>query len=282
MLRQLQPNAFSAPASEFAPGPVPMLQWIEIEKLVVDESYQRDIGKRGAMNVRQIAENFDWSKFAPVIAAPVEGGCFAIVDGQHRTTAALLRGLSQVPCQVVQADRAQQAAAYAAVNGNITRTAAHQIFHAKLAAGDPLARELFDACAIANVRVVRRNLSQAKMKVGETQCVGALTRCLQTYGRDTLVTALQCVTETADGNPGFLRATIIDGLCAALHERSDWREAGGTLLSVMDSFSFPDAWGEVAGDLEKVFPSTGRSAFRDKVLDHLSRHEMSLPTRAAA
>jgi hypothetical protein len=56
--------------------------------------------------------------------APVEGGQFAIVDGQHRTTAAIRRGQKEVPCQVVQADRAKQAAAYAAVDGNITPSVA--------------------------------------------------------------------------------------------------------------------------------------------------------------
>jgi hypothetical protein len=89
--------------------------------LVVDTEYQREIGRKGATNVMQIAEHFDWSKFAPVVVAPVEGGRFAIVDGQHRTTAAMLREIKEVPCQVVQADRAKQAAAYAAVNGNITK-----------------------------------------------------------------------------------------------------------------------------------------------------------------
>jgi len=90
--------------------------------LLVDTEYQREIGRRGAVNVVQIAEHFDWSKFAPVIVAPVAGGHFAIVDGQHRTTAAMLRDIKEVPCQLVQADRAKQAAAYAAVNGNVTKT----------------------------------------------------------------------------------------------------------------------------------------------------------------
>lgn len=60
-------------------------------------------------------------QFAPIIGAPIEGGQWAIVDGQHRTTAAVLRGIEKVPCQVVQADRIQQAAAFAAVNGSVTK-----------------------------------------------------------------------------------------------------------------------------------------------------------------
>src|SRR3982074_1805258 len=120
----LSTQRFGSPVSEFSPGPAPFLEWIETDKLVVDVTYQREIGRRGATNVNQIAENFDWSKFAPVIVAPVEGGQFAIVDGQHRTTAAIRRGQKEVPCQVVQADRAKQAAAYAAVDANITPSVA--------------------------------------------------------------------------------------------------------------------------------------------------------------
>jgi hypothetical protein len=213
MFEPLSTLRFVTPQSEFLPGPAPFLEWIETDKLVVDLTYQREIGRRGATNVNQIAEQFDWSKFAPVIVAPIEGGQFAIVDGQHRTTAAMLRGQKAVPCQVVQADRARQAAAYAAVNGNITKTTAQQLYHARLAAKDPAVLALAEVCAVAGVEVVRKNLVQSNLKPGQTSAVGALTRCFNIYGRDTLITALQCVTQTADGNAGFVRATIIEALC---------------------------------------------------------------------
>ena len=76
MFRPLSSERFNAPGAAFSPGPAPFLGWVEIEKLVVDTEYQRDIGRRGTANVHHIAENFDWSKFAPVIVAPVEGGFF--------------------------------------------------------------------------------------------------------------------------------------------------------------------------------------------------------------
>lgn len=239
--------------------------------LVVDERYQREIGRRGSENVRHIAENFDWSKFAPVIVAPIEGGLFAIVDGQHRTTAAMLRSLDKVPCQVIQADLAQQAAAYAAVNGSVTKTTATQLFHAKLAANDQFSRDLAGACLAGGVIVTRRNMVQAKMKVGETQAIGALGRCLRDYGRDTLITALQCITQTADGNAGFVRATIIEGVCRALHVSRKWRDAGEKLLRAMDDFSFPDAWEEIAGGRDKMFPATTSRLVTERIQQHLTK-----------
>jgi ParB-like nuclease domain len=240
--------------------------------LVVDVTYQREIGRRGAVNVNQIAENFDWSKFAPVIVAPVEGGHFAIVDGQHRTTAAMLRGQEKVPCQVVQADRAKQAAAYAAVNGNITKTTAQQLYHAKLAAKDPNALALAEICSAAEVEILRKNLIRSEVK----------NRCLAKYGRDTLITALQCITQTADGNAGFVRSTIIEALCEVLHEAPSWREAGEQLLRAMDKFKFADAWDQVAAGRDKIFPSTASKMMAEKIRRFLSRRLGSDPAKVAA
>lgn len=72
MFKQLNSSRFSAPALDFTPGAAPILEWIKVERLVVDTEYQREIGRRGAANVIQISEHFDWSKFAPVIVAPIE------------------------------------------------------------------------------------------------------------------------------------------------------------------------------------------------------------------
>jgi hypothetical protein len=144
----------------------------------------------------------------------------------------MLRGQKKVPCQVVQADRSKQAAAYAAVNGSITKTTAQQLFHAKVAARDANALQLSEVCAAAGVEIVRRNLVQAQAKPGQTQAVTALARCLTLYGRDTLITALQCITQTADGNVGFVRPTFIEALCEVLHDTPEWREfaAGATKM----------------------------------------------------
>lgn len=280
MFKPLSANRFVTPQSEFVPGPAPFLEWIETDKLVVDASYQREIGRRGTINVNQIAENFDWSKFAPVIVAPVEGGQFAIVDGQHRTTAAMLRGQKTVPCQVVQADRARQAAAYAAVNGNITKTTAQQLYHARLAAKDPASLALAEVCAAAEVEIVRK--IQSNLKRGQTSAVGALTRCFNLYGRDTLITALQCITQTADGNPGFVKATIVEALCEVLSGVPEWRDAGELLLRSMDKFRFADVWGEITDGRDKIFPGTANKVMADKIRKFLSRKLGAPNSRAAA
>ena len=98
---------------------------------------------------------------------------------------------------------------------------------------------------------------QSQIKVGQTQAVGALTRCLTLYGRDTLITALQC-TQTADGNAGFVRSTIVEALCEVLNEAPAWRDAGEALLRTMDKFKFGDVWDQIAAGRDQIFPSTAK------------------------
>jgi hypothetical protein len=93
--------------------------------------------------------------------------------------------------------------------------------------------------------------------------VTTLSRCLTLYGRDTLITALQCITQTADGNAGFVRATIIEALCEVLHQSPEWREAGEQPLRTMDKFKFADTWDQIAADRDRMFPSTASKMMAD-------------------
>ena len=97
-MRSISTEGFERPKS-ISVGAAPMLQWLKIADLVVDPVYQRPIVGNGRRNVDRIARAFSWSCFAPVVVSPIEGGRFAIIDGQHRTTAAALVGLDSVPAR---------------------------------------------------------------------------------------------------------------------------------------------------------------------------------------
>lgn len=211
-----------------------MLQWLAITDLVVDERYQRPIYGAGQKNVREITKGFRWSKFAPLIVAPVAGGKFAVIDGQHRATAAALHGIETVPAQVIIADEIEQAAAFKAINGQVTRIHRLAVQHAALLAGDQDALEVKLACDAAGVTILRYPVAATSIKPGETLALGAISDGLKTYGRDVLVTALMCVTETLNNRPGNLAATIIKSLCDVLASNARWRDAGEALLKAFD------------------------------------------------
>ena len=140
-MRPIDPSGYSVtPPATF--GPAPDLRWIEISQLVVDPAYQRDLNRHSFKHISQIAERFDWRLFSAVIVSPIAGGMFAIVDGQHRTTAAAACGITSVPCQIIQADAGQQARAFEAINGKVIAVSTLQRYRAALAAGDPEAARI--------------------------------------------------------------------------------------------------------------------------------------------
>jgi hypothetical protein len=247
-LRKIDAYKFALAAPGRDPGRKPELKWLPIDSLRIDSTYQRIIADRGAKNVRTIAAEFDWAKFAPVIVAKVQGGVYAIIDGQHRATAAAARGIKEVPCQIVEADHAKQASAFAAINAQVTAVSSMQLHAARIAAGDSAAKELSAACAAADVIICRYPVPADKMKPGETLAVGSLASLLKAFGRNVLVTALCCITKTRTGNVGMIRAPVVTALCRVLDAEPDWAKSPQLIRPVMERFDFYAAWAQ-AGKL---------------------------------
>jgi len=116
------------------PGPAPMLQWLPLDRLVIDEAYQRPLGPGNWKSIERIAANFQWSRFAPVLVAPIQGGLFAVIDGQHRSHAAALCGIAEVPAMVVSVGVEEQSRAFAWVNSQTIRVTLFHIYKAALSA----------------------------------------------------------------------------------------------------------------------------------------------------
>lgn len=222
------------PPESIASGPVPLLQWIEIKQLVVNPSYQRDLSQRSCRSIQRIAEHFNWSFFAPVVVSAAEGGRFAIIDGQHRTTAAALCGFESVPCQIIVADEREQAASFAAINASTTAVTPLALYNAALAAGEDWAVEVDFVCACAEVEVLRHPVAASRRSAGQIVAVTALRSCLKRYGRDTLITALQCITQTSNNKARLLDPLLIAALCEVLDAAPQWRDSGLMLFQAFD------------------------------------------------
>jgi hypothetical protein len=233
-MRKISAEGFEKPEA-VSPGPAPNLRWISIADLCIDPDYQEPITGLRRGDVQRIAQAFSWSCFTPVVVAPLEAGKFAIIDGQRRTTAAALIGLQSVPCQVVAADREQQAAAFRTINrgvGSPSRMARHA---AAVAASDAHAVGLADICVRAGVELLRYPVPLDRQAAGQTMAVGALAQCLRRYGQNTLITALQCVTQTTNNQPGVLSARMIKALCTVLHGDRELRDSGLAVLEAFDA-----------------------------------------------
>ncbi len=268
-MRSISTEGFERPKT-VAAGAAPMLQWLKIVDLIVDPAYQRPIVGNGRRNVDRIARSFSWSCFAPVVVSPVEGGKFAIIDGQHRTTAAALAGFETVPCQVVIAVREEQAAAFKAINGITTPISRMALHAAALVAKEPWAVQLADVCARAEVELLRYPVPSDKQAPGQTMAVGAIAQCLKRYGPETLITALQCVTQTANNQPGALSARLIKALCDVLHGDHRRRDSGLALLEAFDAIDLIAV--QDASAVDAALKKVGRvQAIADRIRFELSR-----------
>ncbi|KFC73226.1 ParB-like nuclease [Bosea sp. LC85] len=239
-LRSIDVSDYSGVTFRDQVGPAPLLQWIELDSLAIDDSYQRTISLHGRKQVRAIAEHFRWTHFATVIVAPVEGGRFAIIDGQHRCHAARLRGIKSVPCMVVQADATEQARAFSAVNMQQTAVRPPAMHKARLAAGDATAIRLNAICEAAGVRIVD-NTPASRMRRGDTVAVMALYNMERIYDPEGVVAGLKAIIDAGDGNIGMLKVEPISAYCDVFSRRRDLR-AHADVIDALDDFDLSAAF----------------------------------------
>ncbi len=200
-LRPIDISGIEPLAAPPPPSPNPQLAWVPIEKLFIDDTYQRELGQKNLRIVRRIAESFDWSLFTPITVAPVEGeDAFTLIDGQHRAHAAALAGLHLVPAAIVDIPRARQAAAFAGINAQRTAVSSLNLFKAALAAREPWAIEAAEAVAKAGCRLMTANKSTKAKRPREVFVVG-LIRDHVVAGRAEVVTAgLRALSESSCGD----------------------------------------------------------------------------------
>lgn len=156
------------------PGPLPDLAFVAIADLVIDESYQRPIDDRGWSRIERIAAGFSWSKFSPMMVAPLEDKRFAVIDGQHRAHAAALCGITHVPALIAPAPVGQQAQAFVAVNGTALPLSKVQLFRAALVVGEPWALAMNEAVRAAGLEIATANPSKNARKPWVIYSIGLI------------------------------------------------------------------------------------------------------------
>jgi hypothetical protein len=191
-------------------GPAPMLQWIGLDKLVIDDRYQRPLAKGNWKSIETIAANFRWSRFGPVLVAPVEGGMFAVIDGQHRVHAAALCGIGEVPAMVVQVGTEEQSKAFAWINSQAVRVTVFHVFKAAIAAREDWAVRAEAAVAEAGCRLMTYNTTGSMKQPRQVYCIGFIRKQIEA-GHDWAVT-LACKSVSATPSLGDRAVAYTDYL----------------------------------------------------------------------
>lgn len=197
----------------------PMLAWIKIADLVIDDDYQRPLNPGNWAAIRRIAESFRWGRFSPVLVSPIEAGRYAVIDGQHRCHGAALCGFESVPCMVVHLSQAEQAGSFASVNGMVTRITVHQIYRAGLAAGHPWAQQCQRAVEQAGCQLATANPSAKDRKPRVIYCVGMVRQFVSRGHAEALRTGLAAIAGyDTTGRVPLYSDYILNPWCAAIAE----------------------------------------------------------------
>ncbi|HEY2532701.1 MAG TPA: hypothetical protein VGJ20_33010 [Xanthobacteraceae bacterium] len=101
--------------------------------------------------------------------------------------------------------------------------------------------------------------------------VAAIAQCLKRYGKETLVTALQCVTQTANNRPGMLSARMIKALCGVLDQDRERRDSGLALFEAFDTIDLTALQNAASVDaaVKKIAPAQALAVHIQSELDRL-------------
>jgi hypothetical protein len=215
-------------------GARPRLEWVNVELIDVDKTYQRDADRK---SVQKILLDFRWDHFGAVVLSAKPDGRFNCTDGQHRVLAALDHPeVSEVPALITALDgAAAEADNFLTINRSRRAVSTIEIFWAGLASGDAATIRVRDALAAADCGVIR---SQAAYQVGMTGAVSAVSRSLERYGDAATIAACKAIRAAWPVDAKSLRGSLITAL-ARIFKGND-RIDRERLIRILASKTYPD------------------------------------------
>jgi hypothetical protein len=173
-------------------GSPPTLEWRAVGELLIDPVYQRsiDTGPSQAL-IRKIAMFWDWGLCQPLAVSRRPDGKLTIVDGQHRASAAKLRGdIPHLPCVITNySNSGDEAAAFVALNQMRRPLSALDLFRAALAADDDEATTIMRAIQDAGLRLSHHS-NYNSWRPGDIANIGGIQRSYRRHGEQPTRVAL--------------------------------------------------------------------------------------------
>jgi len=202
-------------------GEPPAPQFAAVDRLLVDDTYQRSIeGGASQKLIVKIAENWDWRLCLPLLVSRRDGQLF-VIDGQHRLEAARLRGdIQHMPVVIFDFDD-PKAEADLFVQANRSRRQMSKLddFHAAVVAGDPKMLAVNDVVTATGLQVGRIQAWQY-WKPGEVVFVTAIQRALGSHGRPVVEAALSMIARAFQGLVLTGMGAVFEGLCSIIQQRA--------------------------------------------------------------
>ena len=178
-------------------GAMPTIEWVHVGRLSIDTGYQRSIDNEASRRlIASIAANFDWRLCAPLVVSRRGIEDLIVIDGQHRTMAALRRrDIPQLPCCVFNyAGPEEEARMFIAANRARKPMNRLDDFHAALAAADEDAMEIQKLVTDAGLKVARNTASNA-WQPREIAFTAAIASSIRKHGPAVVSAALTNMAE---------------------------------------------------------------------------------------
>ncbi|MDB5733192.1 MAG: hypothetical protein JWQ03_3087 [Variovorax sp.] len=199
-------------------GSMPTIEWLHVNRLSVDAAYQRSTDNDASRRlITSIAAKFDWRLCAPLVVSRRPDGSLAIIDGQHRWTAASRRGdIPQLPCCVFSYEGPEEEARMF-IASNRARKPMNRLddFHAALAAADDDALEINRLVTEAGLKVAR-NTASAAWGPGEIAFTAAIATAIRKHGPVLVTSALTMIAEAFPDDRLGHGGSIFSGLMKVL------------------------------------------------------------------
>lgn len=237
-------------------GSPPTLEWRPVGELLIDETYQREVRNSPSQSlIRKIAMFWDWGLCQPLAVSRRPDGALTIVDGQHRASAAKLRGdIPHLPCVITSyANAGDEAAAFVALNQMRRPLNALDLFKAAIAAEDEQALAIMKAIGDAGLSIAKHG-NYLAWNTGEISNIGGIQRFFRAHGESATRTALLAMGKAWPGEvlrycgsvfPGFAAVALDEhrlrgdpsetanelARIAGLRTQAEWRRAGETLVA---------------------------------------------------
>ena len=191
---------------------MPVFEWLPLDRLTVDYSYQRNISNTAVNRIRKMVEGFQWADCQPLTVTRSIDGRHAVIDGQHRLFAMVLHpDIERAPCWIVpKVQVTEQAKTFVTVNKNRAGVNGCQLHHARVAAGEPEAILLQSICDTAGVRISKTG--GGKQPPGQTAAIDSLKDSLKSYGEAALGGALAMIMITIQDKPRALSGELISAM----------------------------------------------------------------------
>jgi hypothetical protein len=258
-------------------GSPPTLEWLAIDQLLIDDSYQRqvDTGQSQTL-IRRIAQFWDWGLCQPLAVSRRPNGALLIVDGQHRASAAKLRcDIQHLPCVITSyASAGDEAAAFVALNQQRRPLNSLDLFKAALAANDAEATAIMRAITDAGLRL-SKHTNYTAWKPGDIANIGGIQRAFRGKGEPVVRVALSALAKSWPNEVLQYGGSVFPGFVAvALDEfrlRGNSRETISELSALAGSFAQVD-WrrmgeslvAEKGGGRNEAMETVFRTAWRTR------------------